>query len=180
MKKSVILLFLLCLVLALSACSTQSPASDVPSQLDNVETSDVSVPAQTEEVPEEEILTPIYAAQLKEGSYLITVDSSSSMFRVIKCKLIVANGAMNAVMTMSGDGYGMVYMGTREEASMDTEENYVPFVLDEVGAKTFTVPVEALDMELDCAAWSIRKEKWYDRTLIFMSDELPADALIVE
>jgi len=180
MKKPVILLFLLCLVLALSACSTQSPASDVPSQSDNVETSDVSVPAQTEEVPEEEILTPIYAAQLKEGSYLITVDSSSSMFRVIKCELIVANGAMNAVMTMSGDGYGMVYMGTGEEALVDTEESYVPFVLDEAGAKTFTVPVEALDMELDCAAWSIRKEKWYDRVLIFQSDELPADALITE
>ena len=180
MKKSVILLFLLCLVLALSACSTQSPASDVPSQSDNVETSDVSDSTQAGEVPEEEILTPIYAAQLKEGSYLITVDSSSSMFRVIKCKLIVANGAMNAVMTMSGDGYGMVYMGTGEEALVDTEESYVPFVLDEAGAKTFTVPVEALDMELDCAAWSIRKEKWYDRVLIFQSDELPADALITE
>ena len=180
MKKSVILRFLLCLVLALSACSTQSPASDVPSQSDSVETSDVSDSTQAGEVPEEEILTPIYAAQLKEGSYLITVDSSSSMFRVIKCELIVANGAMNAVMTMSGDGYGMVYMGTGEEASMDTEENYVLFVLDEVGAKTFTVPVEALDMELDCAAWSIRKEKWYDRVLIFQSDELPADALITE
>ena len=180
MKKSVILLFLLCLVLALSACSTQSPASDVPSQSDNVETSDVYDSTQAGEVPEEEILTPIYAAQLKEGSYLITVDSSSSMFRVIKCELIVANGAMNAVMTMSGDGYGMVYMGTGEEALVDTEESYVPFVLDEAGAKTFTVPVEALDMELDCAAWSIRKEKWYDRVLIFQSDELPADALITE
>ena len=99
MKKPVILLFLLCLVLALSACSTQSPASDVPSQSDNMETSDVSDSTQAEKVPEEEILTPIYAAQLKEGSYLITVDSSSSMFRVIKCELIVANGAMNAVMT---------------------------------------------------------------------------------
>ena len=180
MKKPVILLFLLCLVLALSACSTQSPASDVPSQSDSVETSDVSDSTQAGEVPEEEILTPIYAAQLKEGSYLITVDSSSSMFRVIKCELIVANGAMNAVMTMSGDGYGMVYMGTGEEALVDTEESYVPFVLDEAGAKTFTVPVEALDMELDCAAWSIRKEKWYDRVLIFQSDELPADALITE
>mgnify|MGYP003419850546 CR=1 FL=1 len=98
MKKSVILLFLLCLVLALSACSTHSPASDVPSQSDNVETSDASDSTQAEEVPEEEVLTPIYAAQLKEGSYLITVDSSSSMFRVIKCELIVANGAMNAVL----------------------------------------------------------------------------------
>ena len=100
MKKSVILLFLMCLVLAFSACSTGSPPSDVPSQSDNVETSDVSDSAQTEEVPEEDIVVPIYAEQLKDGSYLITVDSSSSMFRVVKCELIVENGAMSAVMTM--------------------------------------------------------------------------------
>ncbi|MBQ3199448.1 MAG: hypothetical protein IJB67_03710 [Firmicutes bacterium] len=131
-------------------------------------------------VAEEDVLTPIYASALNDGSYPITVDSSSSMFRVVKCELIVENGEMQAVMTMSGDGYGMVYMGTGEEALLDTEENYVPFVLDEVGAKTFTVPVEALDLELDCAAWSIKKEKWYDRVLIFQSDELPADALIEE
>ena len=94
------------------------------------------------------------------------------------CKEL-ADNAMKAIMTMSGSGYGMVYMGTGKEALLDTEENYIPFVLNEEGAKTFTVPVEALDMELDCAAWSIRKKKWYDRTLIFQSDDLPADALIV-
>lgn len=184
MKKSVILLFLLCLTMAFSACSTKKPSNDVPTQSGTTETSEGAAatkePTQVDKVPEEDIVTPIYAEQLKEGSYLITVDSSSSMFRVIKCELLVENGAMTATMTMSGDGYGMVYMGTGEAALADTEETYVPFVLDEDGAKTFTVPVEALDMELDCAAWSIRKEKWYDRTLIFMSDELPADALIVE
>ena len=31
-------------------------------------------------------------------------------------------------------------------------------------------------MEIDCAAWSIRKEKWYDRVLIFQSDTLPEEA----
>ncbi len=187
MKKSIILLFLLCLTMAFSACSTENSSSNIPLQPDPVETVSptdtsgaIEETKQEDEVPVEDIVVPIYAEQLKDGSYLITVDSSSSMFRVVKCELIVENGAMKATMTMSGDGYGMVYMGTGEEALADVQENYVPFVLDEVGAKTFTVPVEALDMELDCAAWSIRKEKWYDRTLIFMSDELPADALIVE
>lgn len=39
------------------------------------------------------------------------------------------------------------------------------------------VPGEALDKELDCAAFSKKKEKWYDRVLVFRADSLPADAL---
>lgn len=173
--------------MALSACgaeknndnsSTQPESPNISESTDAPDS--VEIPSEPATAPEEDVIVPIYANQLKEGSYEITVDSSSSMFRVVRCELIVENGSMKAVMTMSGDGYGMVYMGTGEEALADSEDAYVPFVLDEQGAKTFTVPVEALDMELDCAAWSIRKEKWYDRTLIFQSDELPADALIVE
>ena len=186
MKKILILLLTLSLLAVLSACDTaknrentslQSESSGV-SESTKTDSSDISSELTT--IPEEDIVVPIYANQVKDGSYEITVDSSSSMFRVIHCALIVENGSMKATMTMSGDGYGMVYMGTGEEALADSEDAYVPFVLDEQGAKTFTVPVEALDMEVDCAAWSIRKEKWYDRTLIFQSDALPAEALIVE
>ena len=87
---------------------------------------------------------------------------------------------MQVCMTMGGQGYGFLYMGTGEEAIQDSEDIYIPFVMDEEGAKTFTVPVEALNVETDCAAWSIRKEKWYDRILVFMSDMLPAEAYIAE
>ena len=55
----------------------------------------------------------------------------------------------------------------------DTEDSYIPFVLNEDGEKVFTIPVEALNMELDCAAWSIKKETWYDRVLVFSSELLP-------
>lgn len=187
MKKKRMYVLMLCLPMVFTACGkagqeVSAEAEVMETTLAVTETVEESTEAEPipETTAEEEVIKPIYADQLENGSYLITVDSSSSMFRVVKCELIVENGTMQAVMTMSGDGYGMVYMGTGEEALLDTEENYVPFVLDEEGAKTFTVSVEALDMELDCAAWSIRKEKWYDRTLIFQSDELPADALIVE
>ena len=78
---------------------------------------------------------------------------------MVHCELTVSEGSMTAAMTMSGDGYGMVYMGTGEAALAADETSYIPFVLTEAGAKVFTVPVEALNMELDCAAWSIRKEK---------------------
>ena len=43
-------------------------------------------------------------------------------------------------------------------------------------AHTFTVPVEALDSGIACAAFSKKKEIWYDRTLVFRADSLPMDA----
>lgn len=132
----------------------------------------------TETVPEETEPPVIYAEQLVDGSYEIEVDSSASMFRVVKCVLTIENGSMTAAMTMSGQGYGMVYMGKGKAALEDSEENYIPFELDENGGKVFTVPVEALNLEHDCAAWSINREKWYDRVLIFESGELPAEAYV--
>ena len=113
-------------------------------------------------------------------TYADIARAKAATIRVVNCILTVENGTMTAAMTMSGQGYGYVYMGTRKEAELDTEENYIPFTQDESGGKVFTVPVEALNMELSCAAWSIRKETWYDRTLVFEADLIPAEALIME
>ena len=123
---------------------------------------------------------PVYADQLADGVYEITVESSSSMFKVVHCELTVADGTMTAAMTMSGDGYGKLYMGTGEAAAAAGEEAYIPCTENENGETVFTVPVEALDAELDCAAWSIKKETWYDRTLIFESANIPAEAFVQE
>lgn len=123
---------------------------------------------------------PVTAAQIKDGSYEINVDSSSSMFKIVKCVLNVENGSMKAVITMSGDGYGQLYMGTGDEASAAAADSYIQAVLDADGAVTFEVPLEKLNVKTDCAAWSIKKEKWYDRTLIFWSEAIPADAITVE
>ena len=50
-------------------------------------------------------LVPVSAADLKEGTYDISVESSSSMFKIISCALTVKEGAMTARMTMGGTGY---------------------------------------------------------------------------
>ncbi|MEA5065856.1 MAG: hypothetical protein VB065_07365 [Eubacteriales bacterium] len=121
---------------------------------------------------------PLYADQIAEGTYAIAVSSSSSMFRVVDAQLTVKDGAMTCVITMSGKGYGKLYMGTGEQALADTEESHIPCVVTAEKAVTFEVPVEALDMGIDCAAWSIKKEKWYDRVLVFQSAPLPAEALM--
>lgn len=124
----------------------------------------------------QQALEPVLASQLNDGAYEIQVDSSSSMFQIVKCVLRVENGTMHADMTMSGQGYGYLYMGTGEEALAAPESEWIPFQLDEQGAKVFTVEVEALNQDIDCAAWSIRKETWYDRVLVFRSDLLPQQA----
>lgn len=163
---------------AASPESTSKPASTAaPEPVAESVSEPADVPAPE---PAAEPLKPISGSQIRDGRYSVTVKSDSSMFRIVDALLTVEDGEMTATLTMSGQGYGMLYMGTGEEALADTEESYIHFVTDAEGAKTFTVPVAALDKETDCAAWSIKKEEWYDRVLIFESAGIPADAITME
>ena len=155
------------------AANTDSQQADSQPTSDAVASADEM--AGVEDVVEEG-MTPIDGSQVEDGVYDITVDSSSSMFQIVSCKLTVENGRMTAQMTMSGTGYLYVYMGTGEQAANADESEYIPFVEDAAGAHTYTVPVEALDAGVPCAAFSKNKEKCYDRTLVFRADSLPADA----
>lgn len=185
MRNRIAMLSMLLILVLLAGCASQQNEDMQSSAAENENASiETAVPDSKTTEADSEVIEeepqPVYADQIADGTYEITVDSSASMFRVVDCELLVENDAMYAVMTMSGKGYGMVYMGTSEDALLDAEDSYIPFEFDEDGAKTFTVPVEALNMEIDCAAWSIKKEKWYDRTLVFLSDAIPADAIMVE
>lgn len=177
----------LIVTMTLSACGAQestavkeSAASEdttVSSEkITEAETTESKVQTAPVEEVVEEGMTPIYAGSLKDGTYDVTVDSSSAMFNIIKCSLTVSDGKMSAVMTMSGKGYLYVFMGSSEEAAAADESSFIPFVEGENGDHTFTVPVEALDSGISCAAFSKKKEIWYDRTLLFRADSLPIDA----
>lgn len=173
---------------ALSGCKTMTPASAGTSAADinaadtstaGTRCSDTSTAADSsEEEPAAAARDDVRAkeADVKDGVYKIRVDSSSSMFRITDCELTVQDGIMSAVMTMSGTGYLKLYMGTGDEAEQASEADFIPFVEHADGRHTFKVPVEALDKEIDCAAFSKKKEKWYDRVLVFRSDSLPAEA----
>ena len=187
MKKRISILCLLCLTLALFAgCGQTAPAqetADIPAPGSEnaasaaegagvADAADMAAPVELDL----EGLTPIGAESLNEGVYPIEVGCSSSMFRIVSCELTVADGTMTAMMTMGGTGYLYVYPGTGEEASAADSGAYIPFVEDADGAHTFTIPVEALDAPIDCAAFSKNKEMWYDRTLVFSSASLPLEA----
>lgn len=123
-------------------------------------------------------LTPIFADELKDGTYEIEVLSSSSMFKIVNAQLTVTNGEMTAVLTLSGDGYEKLYNGTGEKALADTDDTYIYFVEDAEGLYTYEVLVAALDQDTDVAAWSFNKEKWYDRVLVFQSTLIAEDAFV--
>ena len=125
----------------------------------------------------QESAVPVPGYALKDGTYPIEAESSSSMFRVVRCELTVLDGEMTAEMTMGGTGYLRVFPGTGEEAAAAADTDWIPYAEQADGSHAFTVPVEALDQGIPCAAFSKKKEKWYDRTLVFRADSLPADAL---
>ena len=116
--------------------------------------------------------TPTPEATVANGIYSMDVVSSSSMFKVVDCILTAKDGKMSAVLTLSGTGYGYLYMGTKEEATSADQSSWIPYQVNEEGKYTYTVPVEALDKELAVAAYSIKKGIWYDRTLTFQSETM--------
>lgn len=163
------------LLLLGAGCAANTDSQQADSQPTSNAVASADEMAGVEDVVEEG-MTPIDGSQVKDGVYDITVDSSSSMFQIVSCELTVENGSMTAQMTMGGTGYLYVYMGTGEQAANADESEYIPFDEDAAGAHTYTVPVEALDAGVPCAAFSKNKEKWYDRTLVFRADSLPTDA----
>ncbi|MCM1269726.1 MAG: hypothetical protein NC247_03745 [Ruminococcus flavefaciens] len=176
MKKLTSAALILALLLTVG-CGKSGESSESAATATTAENT-VAVAGENETVPDELVIpddmTPVTGSQIKDGTYDIKVDSSSSMFKITSCSLTVENGEMTAVMTMSGQGYLYVFMGKGEDAS--DESKYIPFVENENGEHTFTVPVEALDKAIDCSAFSKKKEQWYDRTLLFNASSLPADA----
>ena len=99
-------------VLMLSGCTSGSTSGSVVTEVSNAsEVSETSAASQdaegtSEGAPEapQGAGTPLTAADIRDGSYEITVDSSSTMFNITKCTLNVSNGKMTAVMTMHGKG----------------------------------------------------------------------------
>ena len=123
-------------------------------------------------------MTPVYADALRDGIYPVEMKSSSSMFKADHVTLVVEGGAMTARLYMTSQSYGWMFAGTAEEAAKASEDRYIPLAPAEEDMDAFSLPVEALDQGLSFAAYSVKKQLWYDRTLLFRADSLPEDAFL--
>ncbi len=192
-KKVLSVLCALIMILSLFAgCAKKQepqPAAETPqtqpAQTETVqtETEQNSQVATAEEMTEvvdvvEPGMVPVYPNELVDGTYDVEMASSSSMFKADHVQLVVENGQMYAVLYMTSKAYLYMFPGTAEEAAAADEKDYIPLVEQDGETGTFTLPVEALDAGIPAAAFSKRKEKWYDRTLLFRADSLPDTAFV--
>lgn len=116
--------------------------------------------------------TAIAESAPADGLYSIGVSSNAKMFKIMDCILRVEDGKMTAVLTMSGSGYGYLYQGTSAEADAAPVETWTPYFENADGKHRFAIEIPVLDEEIPMASWSIRYEKWYDRSLQFFSNTL--------
>ena len=121
-------------------------------------------------------MVPIYGRDVADGTYEIRVDSSSPYFHIAKATLTVAGEEMTAHFTIPSMSYRYVYPGTKAEAAKADEGDWIAFE-KENGYTTFTFPVSALNAEVECAAYSKARKRWYNRTLVFDASSLPPEAL---
>lgn len=126
---------------------------------------------------EYEGMTPIHGDQVKNGTYEIEAKSSSSFFRLYGATLTVKDGNMTADIVIRSSSYPLVYPGTGDEAAQAPANDYIAYDKE---TETFTIPVDALDEEIDLAAFSKRRTMWYDRKLMFYAASLPEGALLVD
>lgn len=116
--------------------------------------------------------------QVADGTYDVLVETDTQMFNIIDCQLTVKDGTMTAVVTLSGDGYQWLYMGTGEEAAAADSSDYIDYVEDDQGRYTYDIgEVPSLNTKVKCSCYSKRREQWYDHDIIFVAGTLPTDAL---
>ncbi len=123
-------------------------------------------------------MLPVLAGDVLDGDYEVEIESSSSMFRIVNSVLHVKDGRMSASLTMSGKGYSKLFLGSAEAASASKGQGEI-LPNDGDGAVIFEIPVSALNSSIDCAAFSKKKSKWYDRQILFDASSLPEEKLLV-
>ncbi len=122
------------------------------------------------------VLTVSASAAVENGIYNIDVESDSTMFKVVNCDLTVADGKLTAAVTLSGTGYGKLFVGTGEQAAAADESMTIPYTENAEGKYVYTFDIPALDEPVAVAAFSTKKGEWYDRKLTFKSDKIAAPA----
>lgn len=162
------------------SASSNEASADAESVSDNeAEKSDKVAEAAPEAAVEIDYdsLVPVYKESIKDGVYEnVQVDCSSSMFVIDSCKVTKEGDTMVAELTMGGKGYLYVYPGTGDEAANASEEDYINYTENEDGSHVYTFEINAFDEPFNLAAYSKKKELWYERVLVFRASSLGMDA----
>ena len=111
------------------------------------------------------------------AEYNTTVESSSPMFNIVSCKMTSENGNVWADITLSGTSYIKLFIGTKEDAACAEESQYIGYTKNGEGKYVFRIPVSKLDEPLKVAAYSKKSSDWFDRELIFSSENLKIEKI---
>lgn len=115
-----------------------------------------------------------------DGVYTTTISTGAEMFRVVTTILTVKNGKMSAEITLSGIGYDYLYMGTAAEAAgnesqwigcKDEQKSYIENGEEKTG-RSYIIPISTLDTPLAMASHSVKRDRWYDRSITVSSKDL--------
>ena len=115
-----------------------------------------------------------------DGVYTTTISTGAEMFRVVATILTVKNGKMSAEITLSGTGYDYLYMGTAAEAAgnesqwigcKDKQKSYIEDGEEKTG-RSYIIPISTLDTPLAMASHSVKRDRWYDRSITVSSKDL--------
>lgn len=121
-------------------------------------------------------MTPISASEVKNGSFDIMVLSSSRFFKPELSSITSKDGELAALVNMKSKSYKYVYLGTAEEASKADESRLIPVTIDGEHSH-FEIPLKSLNSDVPCATFSIKRQKWYNRNIVFDASSLPDKAL---
>ncbi len=115
-----------------------------------------------------------------DGVYTTTTSTGAEMFRVVETILTVKNRKMSAEITLSGTGYDYLYMGTAAEAAgnqsqwigfKDEEKSYIENGEEKTG-RSYIIPISTLDTPIAMASHSVKRDRWYDRSITVSSKNL--------
>jgi len=173
MRRRVWLMLFACLLLALSSARA---ATVIRPKAEGDSLADRAAAARTamEALPVGHYgMTPVYGAGVADGDYEVSLATSSPYFRAVSATLSARGGALTLTFVIGSDSYARVCRA----AAADAEA--AEWIEGEaVGDGTrFTVPVPALNMPFELAAYSRARGKWYDRWLLVDAASLPEGAL---
>ena len=112
-----------------------------------------------------------------DGTYTIPAETDQRMFYIVSddsngrtASLTVKDGQMTAAFSLTGSGYDKAYMGKVEDVT-DADASQISGYIVKNGYYTYTVPVSALDQQLEIAMHAVKSDKWFQHTIIFYSSK---------